>query len=48
MVRTFMQIMWVGLAMIAIVLMALGIGFIVGSSDPKPACPTINSKLMVA
>lgn len=48
MVKTFTQIMWVGLAMIGIVLMALTIGFVVGSSDARPSCPVVHSDLMVA
>lgn len=48
MVRTFMQIMWTGIAMIAIVLMALVIGFVVGSSDARPACPVVHADTLVA
>lgn len=48
MVRTFTQIMWVGLTMIAIVLMALVIGFVVGSSDAHPACPIVHADTLVA
>lgn len=48
MVSTFTQIMWVGIAMIAIVLMALVIGFVVGSSDARPACPVVHADTLVA
>lgn len=48
MVRTFMQIMWTGVAMIAIVLMALVIGFVVGSSDARPTCPVVYADTLVA
>lgn len=48
MVKTFMQIMWTGVAMIAIVLMALVIGFVVGSSDARPTCPVVHADTLVA
>lgn len=47
MFNIFIQFVWTGLAMIAIVIMALFYGFMVGATKVQSSCPTYKAEMMV-